>query len=373
MGYNFKTFNSDKCALICEKDGQKMLVTLFVDDLRFYFSCVKQYQQLYDYLSEEFILSDRSNSGIYLGMNVTRNNNHGYHLSCRKLIDKLEVKYSLENMVIKDTPMIERKYSTKDLVKLKDKDGKETKIYKEFRSIVGAIGYMYVACRPDIGYACNRLQRQVVSPHYGHWKDLMHLVAYLRSTRDEGIDINGDWDENDNMLHGFTDSSYGDCEDKASSYGYIIYMGSDIIMYKASKSTTIMRSSCEAELYAVDSCLRELVPLIRILKDFDIEVKCLPFIHCDNSAAIKIIESDKNIHGVKHTEIEIAYLRNLERRQIYGMVKIHTNNNCADILTKSLFIDKYKDMKLKLYNPNVMHQAETLRLSYGQIPKDLRK
>ena len=80
----------------------------------------------------------------------------------------------------------------------------------------------------------------------------MHLVSYLRSTRDYGIDIIGDWNENDNMVHGFSDSSYGDCEDKASSFGYIIYMGSDLIIHKASKTTTIMRSSCEAEFYAVD-------------------------------------------------------------------------------------------------------------------------
>ena len=169
------------------------------------------------------------------------------------------------------------------------------------------------------------------------------------------------------MVHGFTDSFYGDCEDKASSFGYIIYTGSDIIVYKASKTTTILRSSCEAELYAFDSCLREIVSLIRMLKDFDRQVNCLPFIHCNNSAAIKIKESDKNIHSVQHAEIEIAYLRNLERRKIYGMVKIHTNNNCADILTKSLFIDKYKDMKAKVYNPDIMYKAEQMRLSLSKL------
>ena len=64
------------------------------------------------------------------------------------MIDKLETKYCFENMVNKETPMIERKYYGKDLVPLKDKNGKETKMYKDFRSIVGAIGYIYIACRP---------------------------------------------------------------------------------------------------------------------------------------------------------------------------------------------------------------------------------
>ena len=86
-------------------------------------------------------------------------------------------------------------------------------------------------------------------------------------------------------------------------------------------------------------------------------------INCDNSAAINIIESDKNVNGVKHTEIEIAYLRQLERRKIYGMVKIHTNNNCADILTKALFTEKYIDIRSKLYNPSLMYHAEQLRLA----------
>lgn len=235
-------------------------------------------------------------------------------------------------------------------------------MYKKYRSIVGAIGFMYIACRPDIGFACNRLQQNMSNPCYGHWKDLMHLVAYLRTTRDEGITITGDWREEDYMLKGFSDSSYGDCQDKTSSYGYIIYWGSD----KASTTDTIVRSSCEAELYAVDCCLREMIPIIRTFKDFDIQLRCKPSIYCDNSAAIMIVESDKHVNRVKHTEIEIAYLRQLERRGIYHMVKIFTNNNCADILTKALFVEKYRDIKMKLYNPNIMYSEEMIRISQVQ-------
>jgi len=371
-GYEFKMFEQDPCAFICFKDGQPLIVTLFVDDLRIYFKNQQHYDDLFKHLEDEYVISDRTDSEQYLGMNIVRHGEHGYHLSCKRLIEKIELKYELENSVKKSSPMVDRKYSYKDLVPLKQ-DGKETAAFKTYRSILGAVGFIYVACRPDIGFACNRLQQNMHNPLYGHWKDLLHLVAYLRATKDEGITITGDWDENDNMINGFSDSSYGDCEDKSSSYGYIIYWGSDIILYKASTTTTIVRSSCEAELYAVDCCLLEMIPLIRTLKDFNINLKCLPNIHCDNSAAIMIIESDKVVNRVKHTEIQIAYLRQMERRGIYRMVKIHTDNNCADILTKALFVEKYEDIRGKLYDASRMYEAEAYRIAHPELSKKSKR
>jgi len=371
-GYNFQMFEQDSCAFICFKDGQPLIITLFVDDLRFYYKVQQHYDDIFKHLEDDYVLSDRSDSELYIGMNVTSHGEYGYHLSCRKLIEKLEQKYQLENLTSKSSPMVDRKYIHQDLVPLKQ-DGKETPAFKTYRSILGAVGFMYVACRPDIGFACNRLQQNMSNPVYGHWKDLLHLVAYLQSTKDEGITITGDWEEDENMLNGFSDSSYGDCPDKSSSYGYVIYWGSDIILYKASTTTTIVRSSCEAELYAVDCCLLAMIPLIRMLKDFKVNLNCIPNIHCDNSAAIMIIESDKDINRVKHTEIQVAYLRQMERRGIYRMVKIHTNNNCADILTKALFVEKYGDMRDKLFDARKMYVAEAYRIAHPEPSKNSKR
>ena len=73
-------------------------------------------------------------------------------------------------------------------------------------------------------------------------------------------------------------------------------------------------------------------------------------VYCDNLAAINVVIKNKQHKGLKHTDIAIAYLREKFIEMKYRLYHIRTDENVADIFTKALFIQKFKDMRNKLFN-----------------------
>ncbi|GKE14878.1 hypothetical protein Tco_1422455 [Tanacetum coccineum] len=75
-------------------------------------------------------------------------------------------------------------------------------------------------------------------------------------------------------------------------------------------------------------------------------------IHVDNESAICIIKNPVSHSKTKHIEIRFHFIRDCYEKRLIEMVKIHTDNNVADLLTKAFNVTRFKYLIASIVNIN---------------------
>ncbi|GJY47093.1 hypothetical protein Tco_0436156, partial [Tanacetum coccineum] len=75
-------------------------------------------------------------------------------------------------------------------------------------------------------------------------------------------------------------------------------------------------------------------------------------IHVDNESAICVVKKPVNHSKTKHIEIRHHFIRDFYEKRLIEMVKIHTDYNVADLLTKAFDVTRYRG----LYTNEVVHK-----------------
>ena len=154
-----------------------------------------------------------------------------------------------------------------------------------------------------------------------------HILRYLAGTVDYGLDYrrSGGVD-----LVGFTDSDWvGSASYRKSTSGCCFRLG--LIEYMATN-----QASCEAlwlRKFMVDLFDQELRPTI---------------IHCDNQSCIRLFENPVFHDRSKHIEIRYHFIRDYIQRGVVELQYISTDEQVADILTKSLGRGKHIHFRDKM-------------------------
>ena len=109
-------------------------------------------------------------------------------------------------------------------------------------------------------------------------------------------------------------------------------------MSRLQKCVTL--STTEAEyVVATESC-KEAIWLICLVGDLDLGDD-IPILH-SGSQSVMILAKNPMFHAkTKHIEVKYHFLRQVLEDKRLELVKVHTNDNPADFLTKSLPSDKF--------------------------------
>nr|GFA89471.1 uncharacterized protein [Tanacetum cinerariifolium] len=87
----------------------------------------------------------------------------------------------------------------------------------------------------------------------------------------------------DTSLKAFSDVEWaGDSNDRRSTGGFAIYLGSNLLSWTAGKQRTISRSSTEAEYKALADIVAKLIWLQALLNELGIRLSSTPILWCDN-------------------------------------------------------------------------------------------
>ena len=65
-------------------------------------------------------------------------------------------------------------------------------------------------------------------------------------------------------------------------------------------------------------------------------------VFCDSSSAIYLSKNPAHHEKTKHVDIKLHFIRNVVSMGVVRMVKIHTDRNPADMLTKVVTTAKFK-------------------------------
>ncbi|CAI7860933.1 unnamed protein product [Closterium sp. NIES-53] len=139
------------------------------------------------------------------------------------------------------------------------------------------------------------------------------------------------------VLTGHADASWADdSATQRSSQGYTFSLGSGSVSWRSTCSSSILSSSCEAEIYAGAMAAQDLRWLTYLLTDLGEQPRSPPVLYVDNKAMIALCQEHRLEHRTKHIALQFFLARELQQRGQLRLAYVGTRANTADIFTKAL-------------------------------------
>ena len=91
----------------------------------------------------------------------------------------------------------------------------------------------------------------------------------------------------------------------------------------------------KAEYIAATEACKEAIWLSRLVGDLELQDEAL-VLHCDSQNAIQLAKNPAFHARTKHIDVRYHYMRQVLEDKLITLVKIHTSDNPADLLTKTL-------------------------------------
>ncbi|CAI7846401.1 unnamed protein product [Closterium sp. NIES-54] len=133
------------------------------------------------------------------------------------------------------------------------------------------------------------------------------------------------------------DASWADdLTTQRSSQGYTFSLGSGSISWRSTRSSSVLSSSCEAEIYAGAMAAQELRWLTYLLTDLGEAPHSPPVLYVDNKAMLALCQEHRLEHRTKHIALRYFLARELQQRGQLRLAYVASQANTADVFTKAL-------------------------------------
>ncbi|CAI7747136.1 unnamed protein product [Closterium sp. NIES-53] len=219
-------------------------ILVYVDDMLLAADTDAEMQEVKDEPQRRLACKDLGEVRNYLGMEITRDlKAKTISLSQSFYIEKVLERFGMSKAKPIATPLAVGHQLSPPAT--------PTDSSNPYAELVGALMYAMVCTRPDLAYPVSVLARFVgVGRHTEeHMTAARCVLRYLQHTKDYTLTLGG---ADPPVLTSFSDSSWADSQpDRRNSQGYGFTLGSGLISWRSTRSSSIALSSCEAELYAV--------------------------------------------------------------------------------------------------------------------------
>ncbi|CAI7825726.1 unnamed protein product [Closterium sp. NIES-54] len=205
-----------------------------------------------------------------------------------------------------------------------------------YPELVGCLMYLMTCTRPDLAYPLSLLARCVAPGRHRkvHWDAVKRVLRYLCSTSGMGLVLGG---RARVVLTGHADTSWvDDLATQRSSQGYTFSLGSGSFSWRSTRSSFVLSSSCEAEIYAGAMAAQELRWLTYLLTDLGEAPRSPPVLYVDNKAMLALCQEHRLEHITKHIALRYFLARELQQRGQLRLTYVASQANTADVFTKAL-------------------------------------
>ncbi|GJV85402.1 hypothetical protein Tco_1525300 [Tanacetum coccineum] len=194
---------------------------------------------------------------------------------------------------------------------VKDEEATDSVDVHLYRSMIGSLMYL-TASRPDIMFvvcACARFQ---VTPKMSH----LHAMKRI-----------------------FSDYA-GASLDRKSTIGGFQLLNKRLISWQCKKQTIVTNSTTEAEYVAAANCCGQVLWIQNQMLDYGFNFMNTK-IYIDNESTICIVKNLVFHFKTKHIEIIHHFIRDSYEKRLIHVIKIHTDYNVADLLTKAFDVSRF--------------------------------
>ncbi|GJW45705.1 putative ribonuclease H-like domain-containing protein [Tanacetum coccineum] len=271
----------DKTLFIKKDKNDMMLVQVYVDDIIFGSTKRSWCDEFEALMKSRFQMSSMGELTFFLRLQV-KPKEDGIFISQDKYVAEILKKFNFASVKTVSTPIETHKPLGKD------EEAADVDVHL-YRSMIGYLMYLTTS-RPDIMfvvYACSRFQ---VTPKTSHLHTVKRIFRYLKGKPKLGLWYLRELSFN---LVAYSDSDYGGANlDRKSITGGFQFLGHMLISWQCKKQTIVATSTREAEYN--------------------------PVFHSKT----------------KHIEIMHHFIRDAYEKKLIQVLKIHTDDNMADLLTK---------------------------------------
>ncbi|GKA23847.1 putative ribonuclease H-like domain-containing protein [Tanacetum coccineum] len=326
----YKRGTIDKTLFIKKIKGDILLVQVYVDDIIFGSTKKSLCTEFEKLMHKKFQMSSIGELTFFLGLQVTQKNDRIF-ISQDKYVDEILKKFGFSTVKTTSTHM----ETSKPL--MKDENAEDVDVHL-YRSMIGSLMYL-TSSRPDIMFvvcACARFQ---VTPKVSHLHAVKRIFRYLKGQPKLGL-----WYPKDSPfdLEAYTDSDYaGASLDRKSTTGGCQFLGSRLISWQCKKQTVVANSTTEAEYVAASNCCGQVLWIQNQLLDYGYNFMNTK-IFIDNESTICIVKNLVFHSKTKHIEIRHHFIRDSYEKRLIQVIKIHTDHNVADLLTKAFDVSRFQ-------------------------------
>ncbi|CAI7779950.1 unnamed protein product [Closterium sp. NIES-54] len=302
-------------------------ILVYVDDLVFATADTAGLAHVKSELQKRHTCTDLGELRSYLGLQITRDRaQRTITLTQSHMVQQVLQRFDFTYSSPQATPLSTR-HSLSALPS--DESVEPSGPYPE---LVGCLMYLMTCTRPDLAYPLSILARYVAPGR--HRPEQMaaakRVLRYLCSTSGLGLVLGG---RSSVVLTGHADASWvDDLATQRSSQGYTFSLGSGSVSWRSTRSSSVLSSSCEAEIYAGAMAAQELRWLTYLLTDLGEPPRSPPVMYVDNKAMLALCRE----HRLEHIALRYFLARELQQRGQLRVAYVASQANTADIFTKAL-------------------------------------
>ncbi|GJU86256.1 putative ribonuclease H-like domain-containing protein [Tanacetum coccineum] len=277
-----------------KQSGQMVIsvVHVVVDDI--IFGSIKkslcvEFEQM---MHKRFQMSSMGELTFYLGLQVKQKDD-GIFISQDKYVADILKKFDFVTAKTASTPIKTNK------ALLKDEEAEDVDVHLS-RSMIRSLMYL-TASRPNI------------------------IFVVCACARDSLFD-----------LEACSDSDYdGASLDRKSTTRGCQFLGKKLISWQCKKQTIVANSTTEAEYVVAANCYGQVLWIQNQMLDYGFNFMNTE-IYIDNESTICIVKNPVFHAKTKHIEIRYHFIRDSYEKRLIQVIKIHTDHNVVDLLTKAL-------------------------------------
>jgi hypothetical protein len=220
-----------------------------------------------------------------------------------------------------------------------------TNLSFSYRSAIGALLYLANYTRLDIAFAVNFLARYQSNPLDLHWALLMRLFNYLVGTKQIGLSYTC----TSNELDVFADADFaGDPRTRRSTTGYVIRLFGCPVTWASRLQPCVAESSGEAEHISICDATHDVLFIARLTEETLGKLLLPVTLYEDSNAAIGSCSKTTSKSRVKHMELRYLKIREYVQNDVLKIVKVESQHQLADILTKGFSNETFSLLRNKL-------------------------
>ncbi|CAI7922564.1 unnamed protein product, partial [Closterium sp. NIES-53] len=306
-------------------------VLVYVDDLVFATADTEALALVKAELQERHTCTDLGELRSYLGLQITRDRaRRTITLTQSHMVHQVLQRFAFHFSSPQPTPL-----STGHSLSAPPSD-ESVEPSGPYLELVGCLMYLMTCTRPDLAYPLSLLARYVAPGRHRkvHWDAAKRVLRYLCRTSGMGLVLGG---QGSVVLTGHSDASWADVQaTQRLSQGYTFSLGSGSVSWRSTRSSSVLSSSCEAEIYAGAMAAQELRWLTSLLTDLGERPRSPPVLYVDNKAMLALCHEQRLEHRTKHIALRYFLARELQRCRQLRLSYVASRANTADVFTKAL-------------------------------------